>query len=1361
MPSGMGISARDLRDLLPHFDPEWDNSLEAKQWIDTVNKVCTKYQVPDEVKLLQATLKLKGPARTWYQSAQNDINNWEEFVSCLEETFPTVIDKTEFLDKLSKRRQGAKETATAYYFDQLSMAKRIKLDDTTTMNYIIKGVKNNHQRSVLSATTHASPSALLEMMKKMEKAEVKEENTQSTSRSGYKWANKKDNRGRYSPYQRHENSQKSHNQSHNDKGNRLQFQGKSRYHDSGNRRSDRAEPSSNQNTDDKKKDVTQGTSGKIVRLCFLCKSPDHLIRQCPKQKDFPVRVASATTTRSNKDELLKEVTVLGKVFHSFIDLGSNCTLMRQKVADELGIAALDPKSTIHAYGGGKYRTFGCSTQTLTIDGISRRINVHIVPDEVQEEPLLVGKDYFDQNNLTAIIFKEGLTVMDSEKAEKFKMDKENRIMAISVPAPFKEGDIVVGELATQENKKELMNLLNKYRSGFAMNTKELGFTGVEEMKIELLNDTPVKYAAYRVPYEYRKALSDKIKELLAADIIEPSTSNYASPVVVHVKKSSNDIRMCVDYRKLNECIKKEYYPMPHIEEELTRLSGMKVFSCLDLLMGYHQVSVHKDSRKLTAFITTEGLFEFKRVPFGLSNSPAIFMRIMAHVLRPIGNENIICFMDDILVATKDVQEHFQVLEKIFQQLVLHNLTLNPNKCKFLSTNVTFLGHEVSPSGISPGNLKTKAVEEFKQPTTLKGVRRFLGLVGFFRRFIPNFAIISAPLTQMLRKDGNPNWAEEQDKAFTNLKTALVHHPVLALFSRDAEHEVHCDGSKVGIAGVLLQLDKDGNPLPVSYFSRALTAAERKYTSFEWETMAVVETLKRFKYYLLGRHFTIYTDCNALRLTHRARRVDDRIARWWLTIMEYDFEIKYRPGERMAHVDALSRHPPDREDEIEEDDEEDQLVMNVFTQNDDWVVALQLKDHEISRIKDILEDKLEGEPDEKKIRNDFEIVDGRVFVKTEKGLRFYVPRGVRFNVMHAVHNEMGHRELTSCLNQLRKDYWWPRMRRDIKKYIDGCLSCDLSKPGEDENRHQIFVMEKKPIPFYVIHVDFCGAFDEGKRQGHIFGLVDAFTRFCILRAVPSPTSKAAIRVIKEVAQYFGMPAVLVCDQGAAFESKEFKDFCKEYDIKRSPVAVATPRANGQIERMFRTVKDSLRSLSSEQTGKNWAQSLPAIQWALNSFENRVTGESPQMLLMGYRPRNVLKNKLMNAISNTVDDREFQEPLPDIREAALMKMTNHQEQQAQRFNESHKAPHEYKAGDLVLCRWNAPATGTSRKLVPRYRGPYIVEEVMGRDRYLVKDTPVTQVSQIPYENVCSADRLKPWGNSGELSALEKAYVDDNED
>ena len=294
------------------------------------------------------------------------------------------------------------------------------------------------------------------------------------------------------------------------------------------------------------------------------------------------------------------------------------------------------------------------------------------------------------------------------------------------------------------------------------------------------------------------------------------------------------------------------------------------------------------------------------MPFGLKNAPTEFQKLMGKLKADIG-DNIQIYMDDILIGSDTATDGLSKLKKTFDALRRFNLTLNLKKCSFMQQHVNYLGHQILPEGICPGEYKTNAVSDFKQPTNVKETRQFLGLCGYFRKFVQDFSIIAAPLTKLLKKDDIFCWTKDQEKGFLELKKALINKPLLTIYKMNANHEVHTDASSIGLAGILMQQD-DKLLKPVAYYSRTTSASEAKFHSYELETLAIVESLERFKYYLLGKTFKVVNDCASLKTTMTKKELIPRIARWWLRLQDFDFKLEHRSGNRMAHVDALSRRP---------------------------------------------------------------------------------------------------------------------------------------------------------------------------------------------------------------------------------------------------------------------------------------------------------------------------------------------------------------------------------------------------------------------------------------------------------------------
>ena len=567
----------------------------------------------------------------------------------------------------------------------------------------------------------------------------------------------------------------------------------------------------------------------------------------------------------------------------------------------------------------------------------------------------------------------------------------------------------------------------------------------------------------------------------------------------------------MDYRALNAKSVKNRSPLPRVEDQLDRLAGKCFYTTLDLAQGYHQVPMHKDSIHKTAFVTPDGHYEYLRVPFGLANAPAVFQRVVNTMLRGLQNDLVLAYMDDILLPTATVEEGLSLLEHVLNLVAEAGLKLNLVKCRFLEEKLEYLGHEISATGIRPGERKVQAVKQFPTPTSVHGVRQFVGLASYFRKFVKDFAVIARPLTNLTKKDTPWRWEEAEQVAFDKLRRLLSERPILALYDSKAVTELHTDASKLGIAGILLQKQANGILQPVSYYSRATTMAEQAWHSYELETLALVEATRRFRVYLIGIHFKVVTDCSAVRATLLKRDLVPRVARWWIALQEYDMEIEYRPGEKMQHVDALSRNPVN--------------VCMVNMAEEDWFLTVQLQDDKAQALVTAL---TAGTAD-KGVKVVYKVANGRLYRKTLLGDRLYVPSMARFNLVRKHHDDIGHPGFERCLQLVKQTYWFPKMGRFIKKYVQACLSCAFGKGEHGRSAGMLHPIEKVAIPFHTVHIDHVGPFCRStKGNQYVLMVVDAFTKYTLAKPTRTLRSSEAIQKLREVFGEFGYPRRIISD-----------------------------------------------------------------------------------------------------------------------------------------------------------------------------------------------------------------------------------------
>ena len=440
-----------------------------------------------------------------------------------------------------------------------------------------------------------------------------------------------------------------------------------------------------------------------------------------------------------------------------------------------------------------------------------------------------------------------------------------------------------------------------------------GRTGLVKHDIDVKGSKPIRLSPYRVPQMYRGWMREELDRMSEDGIIEESVSPWGAPVVL-VKKKDGSLRFCIDYRRLNEKTDLDAYPMPRIEELIDGLGGAQYLTTIDLARGYWQVPMADKAKELTVFVTPYGLFQFKVMPFGLNGAPAMFQRLMDRVIQGM-SEYTVAYLDDLVVNSATWKDHLEHVRQVLVRLRESGLTAKPDKCQFGMKHCRYLGYVVGGGEVRPEVAKVEAVKKWKRPRTKKEVRMFLGLSGYYRRFIPQYSVIAAVLTDLTRKDRPKlvRWTEECEDAFERLKEVLCNDPVLKSPDYSREFTVQTDASDRGMGAVLCQTNKDGEEHPVAYFSRKFLPREERYGTVEKECLAIKLRIQAFRVHILGRSFTVVTDHRALEWMNRMKQDNSRLTRWSLSLQPYTFQVKYRPGKTHGNVDALSRRE-EREDD---------------------------------------------------------------------------------------------------------------------------------------------------------------------------------------------------------------------------------------------------------------------------------------------------------------------------------------------------------------------------------------------------------------------------------------------------------------
>ncbi|GJX54069.1 putative nucleotidyltransferase, ribonuclease H [Tanacetum coccineum] len=457
------------------------------------------------------------------------------------------------------------------------------------------------------------------------------------------------------------------------------------------------------------------------------------------------------------------------------------------------------------------------------------------------------------------------------------------------------------EKKSDEKKLEDIPVVKEFPDVFPEDLPGLPPVRQVEFQIDLIpGAAPVARTPYRLAPSEMQELSNQLQELTDRGFIRPSTSPWGAPVLF-VKKKDGSFRMCIDYRELNKLTIKNRYPLPRIDDLFDQLQGSSVYSKIDLRSGYHQLRVREEDIPKTAFRTRYGHYEFQVMPFGLTNAPAVFMDLMNRVCKPYLDKFIIVFIDDILIYSRNKEEHANHLRIILELLRKEKLYAKFSKCDFWIHIVQFLGHLIDSQGLHVDPAKIEAVKNWTSPTTPTEVRQFLGLAGYYRRFIEGFSKIAKPSTKLTQKNKSYIWGKEKELGFQLLKQKLSKAPILALPEGNDNFVVYCDASLQGLGAVLMQKEK-----VIAYASRQLKPHEENYTTHDLELGAVIFALKIWRHYLYGTKCTVFTDHKSLQHILRQKELNMRQHRWLELLADYDCDICYHPGKENVVADALSR-----------------------------------------------------------------------------------------------------------------------------------------------------------------------------------------------------------------------------------------------------------------------------------------------------------------------------------------------------------------------------------------------------------------------------------------------------------------------
>ena len=857
-----------------------------------------------------------------------------------------------------------------------------------------------------------------------------------------------------------------------------------------------------------------------------------------------------------------------------------------------------------------------------------------------------------------------------------------------------------------EDRQQIEPILVKYAHTFHdEETNDFMGTNVVEHEILLTDPRPIRRPPYRTPYALRDEMQSQVQKMLDKGVIRPSNSPWSAPALLVPKKSADGkpkYRFCVDFRALNAVTKFDSYPLPVIDETTAGLHGSKYFTVLDCFSGFWQVNIKEEHRERTGFTVPSGHYEFNRLPFGMSNSPANFQRLMDTVLKNLVGTECFVYIDDIVIFSSTAEEHALRLENVLRRFDQANLQLHPGKCVFAQPRVQYLGFVLSEDGISASPDKIKAVKDYPVPQNVKDVRAFLGLSSFYRRLVPNFADIAKPLTTLTRKDQKFVWGPSQQQAFQSMKDKLCTTPVLAYPNFKLPFILATDASGVGVAAILSQV-QNGQERVIAYASRQLNSAEQAYSASEAEMLALVWATKHFRCYLLGRKFLVRTDHRALTYLRNFADQNSRLMRWSLKLSELDFSVEHRAGSRIAHVDALSRHVG--------------AVLHRSSLSRENILNEQSKDAFC----------IEQSPGTYSSRNEFFLDDSGILYRRQfKGKhQLVVPKALIQDVIKENHvpQYVAHPGVRRTYNLISLNYWWPGMRKSIQEYVRSCDPCQRRKEDR-EFVAPLGEVDEPKTPFAVTSMDITGPYlktPQGNK--YLLTFICHLTKYVEAFPIPDQTAETCARVYAtQIVTRHGAGSKLITDQGRAFMSKFFQETCKILGIRSVHTTSFHPQSNAQIERWHRSLHVGL-SHYVNSTHTNWDTLVPFFLMAYRATPNTVTGYSPFFLLHGREmtlpSRENLKPQLPK--ENFTPDQRLENLKSSLRTAYSLaaKANKKSHSKNKRLYDRKAKMREFRVKDLVYLYYPARKPGLTKKFHLPWSGPFQITRKISDLNYEIAD------------------------------------------
>lgn len=1272
--------------FLPSYDP--DANIGIREWCQHVSTAMETYNLTDYDVRMKVGSLLKGRARLWVDNWLVSTSTWQELRNLLITTFEPENRYSRDILRFREHNYDTNNDIAQFLSQAWVLWRRItkdKLSNEDAVEAVIGCIGDDRLRIELLNARAVSVPELISVASSIR--HIKRPNPDSSNAQS---VNNK--RPRFSEKQKF--CQVCKRSGHETRDCRF------------NKKPDSIPPRPQEN-----KSVSQTFSAETDKpTCTFCSRVGHTFDKCFKRERAVI--SKINCVGANKLAFI-QIKIGNVKIQAMFDSGAECSLIRESVTGKLPGKRTNEVSYLKGIGQFTVLSLTKITTVCIIDNLRVELQFHVVADYEICADVIIGINLVDNTNIGVLVTSRG--------AKLFHQPIINHIRSDS-----NKFDNLDCDLTDDDQVAELKILLNKYEHVFIRGfPKTRVNTG--ELEIRLQDPTKrVERRPYRLSPVEREKVRNIVSELLEHKIIRESKSSFASPIILVKKKNGQD-RMCVDFRELNRNTLRDHYPLPIISDQIDQLAGGHFFSTFDMAAGFHQIPVAEESIEKTAFVTPDGLYEYLAMPFGLSNACSVYQRCINKALMPLLIKQVCqVYVDDVLSKCRDFQEGLSNIEQILIALQRAGFSINIEKTAFFKRSIEYLGNIITDGQVGPSPRKVEALTMAPVPTTVKQVRQFNGLASYFRRFIPNFSRVMMPLYELTKKDTKWEWNGRHDEARNKIIQYLSTAPTLSLFQEDAPIELYTDASSLGYGAVLVQVI-DGRQHPIAYMSQRTTDAESRYHSYELETLAVVRAIKHFRQYLYGRKFKVITDCNALKASKHKKDLLPRIHRWWAFLQNYNFDVEYRKGERLQHADFFSRNPSGK------------FCTNTLTSDMKWIQIEQRRDE---KLRSLIENPTSG----------FEVEDGTLKkICTDTVLGTYkltvVPKAFQWSLINSYHTSLHHPGWEKTLQKLKQSYWFDKMSTGVRNFVENCVICRTSKGPSGAIQVQLHPIQKPTAPFQVIHMDITGKLGTRDTQGrdeYVIVIIDAYTKYILLSYSNDKSQSSSLAALKRLVHLFATPIQIVVDGGREFLG-EFKVYCDRVGIDIHSIAPGVSRANGQVERVMGTLKNSLTMIKNYNTEK-WQVALEALQLAFNCTAHRVTGVAPLTLLT--RRQHCVPPELLKLVNIDNESMDF-----DLLEQHVSeKMTAAAQYEKQRFDKNKAKLQPFQRGDYVLIK-NNPRNQTSLDL--KYSEPFEIYRVLDNDRYMVK-----RVTGRGRPRKVAHDQLRRAPQPGDQATVSTESEEDNE-